>query len=859
MSLNLAVAQRAQYFDNDGIPLSQGRVTFYEVGSSTLLKSIYADPDGVTSLDSQLLLDIGGFVPATGVFYEAGNYSIKVERRTNPEGVVPEYALAYFMPNVPGSSVSSTINTSRIVYVESVEAMANLEPNSYDYVYCFNYYTSNIDNGGGWFRWVPSSTATTDLGMVFSLSASANGRNFRMYDGNVKSSYYGVTPNRSVNMGSRIAQASIWAVAKSETLELVSGEIEIDGTITVQSCDVQINAGFSFDRLTALTTSVLRFNQCNVNVLQVNEDIAVSTDSTHYVQFEGDENFKLYPAWWGAVGDNITDDFTAFSASANSEGVHQIVRGYKLVGTVSPMLILDRVHLVDNGFINNGIAVLTINACSSTEEAYNNLRAVSGDFANYIFNFIGYAKWFFDTTCSDTQLSTLRTALTSKNLIWDRPIEYTLSPLVDNTEYFVNQVRFGTLLNFTSKINIGLVDAGQYRIFAETSLAPGYLNEKVLGAWFGVSKFSSNAVNEAGIKNAIESSEDCTVDFGGGKVEVGASVAISANTDNVTIKNLFVEVNGSAVPALTFTNSSIEIIDSQIEGVETDATCNISLFNCKIIFNSSSQGVTLLGENISVKNCEFGYTGGSNWTGVVQLGSVATKATTESVIYNDNDSNGGRFEFTTGISTNTISNNTFNGLARISGTSTQYIIIINGGSNSVISNNNLRGVDSSSIAQTTYYVNFVGVGEVVRQLNMSYNNFILDNSDYDTNSKWLGINANGYATYGHLANVDKNNIWNKDSIVIDKIRGTIGEYSDIKQNALNFAYGFKGIFPYDAEKFTCMATSSDISTTYVISSLVANGGLIDFTVTLTNNNHTGAVENINAIYVNCGQTNASII
>ena len=469
MSLNLAVAQRAQYFDNDGIPLSQGRVTFYEVGSSTILKSIYADPDGVTSLDSQLLLDIGGFVPATGVFYEAGNYSIKVERRTNPEGVVPEYALAYFMPNVPGSSVSSAINTSRIVYVESVEAMANLEPNSYDYVYCFNYYTSNIDNGGGWFRWVPSSTATTDLGMIFSLSASANGRNFRMYDGNVKSSYYGVTPNRGVNMGSRIAQASIWAVAKSETLELVSGDIEIDGTITVQSCDVQINAGFSFDRLTALTTSVLRFNQCNVNVLQVNEEIAVSTDSTHYVQFEGDDNFKLYPAWWGAVGDNTTDDYSAFTASNNSDGIHQIVRGYKLTGSVAPTLTLDSVHLVDNGFINNNIISLTINACSSTEEAYNNFRATSGDFANYIFNFVGYAKWFFDTTCSDTQLSTLRTALTSKNLIWDRPTTYTLSPLVDNTEYFVNQVRFGTLLNFTSKINIGLIDAGQYKIFAETS------------------------------------------------------------------------------------------------------------------------------------------------------------------------------------------------------------------------------------------------------------------------------------------------------------------------------------------------------------------------------------------------------
>ena len=793
MSLNLAVAQRAQYFDNDGIPLSQGRVTFYEVGSSTILKSIYADPDGVTSLDSQLLLDIGGFVPATGVFYEAGNYSIKVERRTNPEGVVPEYALAYFMPNVPGSSVSSTINTSRIVYVESVEAMANLEPNSYDYVYCFNYYTSNIDNGGGWFRWVPSSTATTDLGMVFSLTASANGRNFRMYDGNVKSSYYGLTPNRGVNMGSRIAQASIWAVAKSETLELVSGEIEIDGTITVQSCDVQINAGFSFDRLTALTTSVLRFNQCNVNVLQVNEDIAVSTDSTHYVQFEGDENFKLYPAWWGAVGDNTTDDFTAFSASANSEGVHQIIRGYKLVGTVSPMLILDRVHLVDNGFINNGIAVLTINACSSTEEAYNNLRAVSGDFANYIFNFVGYAKWFFDTTCSDTQLSTLRTALTSKNLIWDRSTTYTLSPLVDNTEYFVNQVRFGTLLNFTSKINIGLIDAGQYRIFAETSLAPGYLNEKVLGAWFGVSKFSSNAVNEAGIKNAIEASEDCTVDFGGGKVKVGASVAISANTDNVTIKNLFVEVNGSAVPALTFTNSSIEIIDSQIEGVETDATCNISLNNCKMVFSNVAQDVTLLGVNVSVKNCEFG---SSTWTGLLNISG------TNRTIFDNNTVEGGYIEiYISGVSSlNSISANHFDNIKRIgTGSTEQSYLVVRGGDKLTCNDNTFSAVNNPSSIGDFNQIEFRGynVTDVIDSLVCIGNSFTAEMISVTP------IRATIYADTGHNAIVHSNTSSTLQSIpraTRHQIRTTTNNASTSQETEDKFIFPNQAIssYPYFA-------------------------------------------------------------
>jgi len=754
MSLNLAVAQRAQYLDNDGKPLSQGRVTYYETGTGDALKAIYADPEGITQLDSELLLDIGGFVPVSGVFYSAGNYSIKVERRTNPEELDPEeykYALEYMMPNVPGSLDTSTLLNTRVVYVESVEAMANLTPNSYDYVYCFNYYTDNIDNGGGWFRWIPTSTAPTDLGMIFALSASvAIGRNARIYQGNVLSSYYGATPDRGVNMSSRIAQATAWAVSKGETLELVSGNVQIDGTVNIQSCDVQIDAGFSFDRLTPVVTSVLRFNLCNVNVMQVNEEIAVGTDADHYVQFEGDLNFKLYPAWWGAVGDNTTDDFSAFSASANSEGIHQIIRGYKLVGSVAPMLTLDRVHLVDSGFINNGIAVLTVNACTSTEGAYNNFRAVSGDFANYVFNFVGYAKWFFDTTCSDDQLSTLRTALTSKNLIWDRPIEYTLSPLVDNQEYFVNQVKFGTIFKFTNTPNIGLINAGYYRIFSDDSLVPSYINDKILASWWGVSKFSTNAVNEEGIKNAIISSENGTVDFGGGKVQVGASVVIPANTDNVTIKNLFVEVNGASVPALTFTDSIIEIIDSTIEGVETDATCNISLNNCKVSFSDTAQNFTLLGENISVKNCDIG---ASNWLGTLSLGSVASKATTKSIIYCGNDSEGGRFEITTGTDSNILEDNEFKNVGSFTPyVSSQNYMTINGGSFSTLKGNNFFCVQKDT-TESFIFIKFQGSGEEVVGLHCD-NNYEYIKATAPTDIQPIGDHTVlGYADSKHRAYV----------------------------------------------------------------------------------------------------------
>ncbi len=751
MSLKLAVAQRAQYPDNNGDPLSEGRVTYYDQGTTTE-KAIFADPDGSVQLSNPLVLDVGGFVPNSGVFYSEGNYSIRVESRTNPDGLIPTYALEYMMPNVPGSDTSGIDGNANVAYVNSVEDLINLTPNEYDYVFCFNYYSGNIDKGGGWFRWISSSTATTDLGMIFATSASvAVGRFVRMYENEVKTSYYGILPNRSTNMSSRIQQATTWAVPRGETLEFVSGLIDIDGTVTVGACDVQIDAGFSFRRLTPAVVSILRFNDCNVSILQDTESISDSTDSNHYVKFEGDFTFKLNPAWWGAVGNNTADDFSAFSACANSDGVVQISKGYKVVGSGgAPMIVLQSVHLIEDGYVNNGVAQLTINACTSTQNAYNNFRAVSGDFSNYVFNFVGYAKWFFDTTCSDDQLSTLRTALTSKNLIWDRPIEYTLSPLVDNQEYFVNEVKFGTLLNFTAGVNIGLINAGQYRIFSVGSSVPSVINNKVLGAWFGVSVFSSEAENAEGIQKAITASTNGTVDFGGARVLVGATVVVPSNTNGVTIKNLYVNVNGASVPALSFINSEITILDSKIEGVETDSDCNIKIINCEMIFGSSSQNLTLLGETIEVRGAKIGYSGGAGWTGIVQLGSVATQSTTESVIFQENTVFGGELDVVTGDKTNSISDNDFYGIKLFTSSVDRSYLNIQGGSYTTIADNSFRGESIASATGLLTMIEFKGSAESVNGLYCSNSYSYVDVA---SGNNFKDHKVSGYANNGHLATV----------------------------------------------------------------------------------------------------------
>ncbi len=180
---NLAVNQRAQYLDNDGKPLSLGRVTYLDVGTSDL-KSVYADPNAIIELTNPLLLDIGGFVPVSGVFYGEGNYTILLEKCVNPESPESEriYDEEYTIPDVPGSQISDIL-ASATTFINAVEDIPNLAPGEFTYVYCQQYYNSTTrDSGGGWFRWFASSTATPDLGSTFSTTGSPSvGRYIRIW------------------------------------------------------------------------------------------------------------------------------------------------------------------------------------------------------------------------------------------------------------------------------------------------------------------------------------------------------------------------------------------------------------------------------------------------------------------------------------------------------------------------------------------------------------------------------------------------------------------------------------------------------------------------------------------------------
>ena len=70
---------RARFFDTNGNPLSNGRVSFYEAGTTTL-KTIYTDITQTTPAPNPMLLDAEGYVRDQGIWLGQGRYKFKLDR-----------------------------------------------------------------------------------------------------------------------------------------------------------------------------------------------------------------------------------------------------------------------------------------------------------------------------------------------------------------------------------------------------------------------------------------------------------------------------------------------------------------------------------------------------------------------------------------------------------------------------------------------------------------------------------------------------------------------------------------------------------------------------------------------------------
>ncbi len=103
VSLSIFGGVGAQFFDNNGNPLSGGKIYTYEAGTTTPLAT-YTSSTGVTAHTNPIVLDSAGRVPAGGEIWVLAQTLYKFVLKTNADVTITTY-----------DNVGSSFNATAII------------------------------------------------------------------------------------------------------------------------------------------------------------------------------------------------------------------------------------------------------------------------------------------------------------------------------------------------------------------------------------------------------------------------------------------------------------------------------------------------------------------------------------------------------------------------------------------------------------------------------------------------------------------------------------------------------------------------------------------------------------------------
>ena len=176
MSKSLVPNPKFRAFDDDGDPLSGGKVYFFQAGTSTP-KDTFTDRDGGTANANPVILDANG---EANIWYTPNElYKVRLDSSTDVTRWTEDDVS-------PGGSDSVVIQT-----VSSIAALKALNGGSSEIVNVLGYYVDG-DKGGGTFYWDSASTSTNDNGVIIIPDAlPATGRWVRNFEGDVSIRWFG--------------------------------------------------------------------------------------------------------------------------------------------------------------------------------------------------------------------------------------------------------------------------------------------------------------------------------------------------------------------------------------------------------------------------------------------------------------------------------------------------------------------------------------------------------------------------------------------------------------------------------------------------------------------------------------------
>jgi len=786
---------RARFFDNNGNPLSNGRVSFYEAGTTTL-KTIYTDITQTNPAPNPALLDADGYVRDQGIWLGGGRYKFKLDRAIldNPDvNENTDFAELWTMDNIEGASVLNSGELSTIV-VATIADLRGLTVGEYSLVYVAGYWVEN-DGGGGWFNYSPNENEDDNGGTVISPNGSpATGRYLRNLENwEVSVQYFGATSTAPVVVGTYCQIALTWCLANARSLVFPADNYTFgssqtylgDLTITIKE-----NAVFNVES----TSVTISFTPTILNVEgktnHRGDDVTLVLNPTTPTTFR--------PEHWGATGSSA-DDFEAFVQLDGNYGNSRLV----LSGSydiVRPQGSLISEFSTQNMHIVKGAVVLTDtlwNIGSYTfDDGVDSCFVFEADKIQSLADPVLYLNHFsIISSLSDANFAFFADAVTNLGT------RHGSFKLLTGGNYRVNGIT--AIPSYSMDLFIAVGNKIEAVTDSELPRLTNGVNDfdilNVSGAniqfsnnahsilWWGASTTSTGTSQLDGVKKALECASlgsNRGVVYGNNEV-LSLSSSLSAPALNVELRDLEISITSG----LTFNSASSDIIvtNCRLTGISFTNCTSVVLENSKL-FGATDHTIT--SDIIEISRCNI----------VMDASETLTLTATDELYYEGNRSNSGRFNFTTGSSTNVISNNRFNGLALASGSVSESFIKINGGSYTEILSNNIKGVESLTATATGTFIEFVGSAESVKGLNCE------NNYNYSevigSVQKWQAYKVGGYANDGHEARVIGELIKN-DGVGFQTNLGTqiSGTFDSASGGNATFNVYTDMIFPYNVGAF----------------------------------------------------------
>lgn len=597
-----------QYFDDEGRPLVNGRVSFYKHDSDTLADIFYLEGDQYDAAPNPIITADDGRVPT--IWFEATVLDVKVEKCL-PDGsyeLMDTFQIGFDYPKAANDTLTY-----------GIEGLQNTDP-AVGIVQVVGYW-DNYDAPARWYVWDANCTLAADGGVIIESSVGEEGRWILLWDDELlPSSVYGIIPgSNEANVSSFLNYPDFVGTYQIRTPAMPRF---LSGTYTTDTTYGTLRTVY-FDRGAKFTRA--RIN-CNNAIILENDNYVCDLGFDNPNVVAHSSWFRTAQMYWHCGADKYIIDYTNYMTD------------YRLTTTAYlGNKVIEGARRLPTTYVNNAYLKLTNCTILGSEifsARYDKIQFNSMLFKESWFVPVGISYWDFGSISGGHNIEVMTGA--AGNIIryqeFSTPDVYLKACLANGDTVFdghegvysayTSNTQFVVISNAEFSSQNGLTDSacGTWtNVYVRYGLSFTGGNRSI---WFNSCRFhlkpdtTTNSITYASFK-------DCTIEYGGTWCVSYTALSVNGGTWSAKL-----ELSAAAKSARSC-NKDVSFANCTISYSNSWAINHISMVGCTTNLNLK---LVPYNDNGTLRN--FGNFVGNTFTLGALITVDAEDPSTETDVYN---------------------------------------------------------------------------------------------------------------------------------------------------------------------------------------------------------------------------------